>query len=121
MAVLAQAVSVGSEVVAFAGLPTPRDNNFFPRARIVFRGATSISAKAMGNTKIVTITCSLPVNYAYRIDTIALRIGTADLTAEHYVNLADAVVNDGTGDLSMFRLDAQADITGQSGVAGIKY
>lgn len=86
MANATQTITPTGVAQPFSGRPPQLDeNNIYPRARILFKNQTTITAKDALDTKTVTLVHNLPQNYYYTIETFQVQIGLAtSLDADNY-------------------------------------
>lgn len=92
MAAVSQTITPAPTIQSFAGLPASV-NNIYPRARVNFDDATSITLKAAGNTNVVIYAVNLPANFAYRIDTMSVSFALSTSTeVSQFEDLGAALV-----------------------------
>lgn len=80
----------GSTIQQFSGLVL-NSNNIYPRARVIFDSAETITAKGAGDTRTLFTEFSLPVNFAYIIDQLTLAVNVND--SNNYDNNGLLTVN----------------------------
>lgn len=85
MAEVAIALAAVIDVEQFSGVP---GGGIYPRARLTARFSGSVAAKIASNTQHVTVTVTLPPNFAYVQDTsfFSLRSATVPSDVDHYIN-----------------------------------
>lgn len=102
-----------TRIQPFADRPMD-ENNIYPRRRLIAQSSTAITAKDALDTKTIDLTLTLPPNFAYALDQLFARLGSAtSIDSDNYTNLAFCSLDFTVGPIAedvFFTLESPGDV-----------